>query len=90
MWMILYNQKGSRSPAASAWISRPFSDEEIYKALKSCNRDKAPGPDRFSAGFFMDKWNLLKSDVIKAIKNFFKHAKMLKSTSLTFASSLSK
>lgn len=71
------------NPKASAWLSRPFTDEEVLNSIKAINRDKSPGPDGFTAGFFQDNWNLIKSEVLKAIKNFFKHLKMLQEVNKT-------
>lgn len=46
--------KRTLTPAASAWLSRPFSEEVILKGLKSINRYKASGPDGFTLDFFQD------------------------------------
>lgn len=70
---ISFQPKRILHPNTSTWLSRPFSDEEILSAIKAINRDKAPWPDGFTAGFFQDNWTVIKSDVLKAIKNFFKH-----------------
>lgn len=72
------------NPNARAWLSRPFIDEEIHKAIKVINRDKSPGPDGITAGFFQDSWNLVKPEVLKAIKKNFIHSKMLKEINKTY------
>jgi hypothetical protein len=35
------------------------------------NRDGAPGPDGFGAGFFQEYWEIIKSEVIAATTQFF-------------------
>ena len=32
-------------------LESPFTKEEVFNALLSCNGDKAPGPDGFSMAF---------------------------------------
>lgn len=63
---------------ARQWLDRDFSEDEIFSAVKLINRDKAPGPDGYTAGFFQDNWELVKRDVLHAVKNVFHSARMLK------------
>lgn len=32
-------------------LEKSFTEDEIFKGLKDCNRDKVPGPDGFPMGF---------------------------------------
>jgi len=48
----------------------PTSDE-IHKAVFSLNKEGAPGPDGFGAIFFQTYWDIVKSDVEKAVLQFF-------------------
>ncbi|XP_020889489.1 uncharacterized protein LOC110230528 isoform X3 [Arabidopsis lyrata subsp. lyrata] len=43
-------------------LTKPVSEEEIFKALSAMNVDKAPGPDGFNAGFYKYHWNTIKSE----------------------------
>ncbi|KAL5575095.1 hypothetical protein UlMin_016794 [Ulmus minor] len=45
------------------WLERPFEEEEIKKAVFGCDREKSPGPDGFTGGFFQDCWDFLKDDI---------------------------
>ncbi|XP_020884672.1 uncharacterized protein LOC110229260 [Arabidopsis lyrata subsp. lyrata] len=52
-------------------LTKPVSEEEIYRALSHMNVDKAPGPDGLNAGFYKYHWNTVKAGVINFIKCFF-------------------
>lgn len=49
----------------------PISPDEIWRALKSIHRDKAPGPDDFNSTFFHDNWALVKEDFMAGVLYFF-------------------
>jgi ribonuclease HI len=44
------------------------SQQEIKEALDQMHPDKAPGPDGFTARFFQQCWEIIKSDLTKMIK----------------------
>lgn len=46
-------------------------EAEIREAVLSLPKDKAPGPDGFSVEFFSSTWDLVGSDLISAVKDFF-------------------
>ena len=56
----------------------PFSGDDIKVALFSIGNDKAPGPDGYSAFFFKRAWDIVGSDFVLAVQNFFSSGKMLK------------
>lgn len=35
-------------------LEKEFSEEEILESFRSCDDDKAPGPDGFNMKFFQD------------------------------------
>jgi len=41
------------------------SDEEIFQAVFSLNKNSAPSPDGFKALFFQTFWDIIKHDVTK-------------------------
>jgi hypothetical protein len=47
------------------------SHQEIKAAVFALNKDSALGPDGFSAFFFQQYWDIVKSDVINAVLEFF-------------------
>ncbi|XP_021771320.1 uncharacterized protein LOC110735437 [Chenopodium quinoa] len=54
-----------------AILTRPFSADEILRAMFSLNGDKCPGPDGFTAAFFQKHWDTLGKSVILAVQSFF-------------------
>ena len=58
--------------------------EEIFLALNSLPRDKAPSPDGFLTLFFQVYWDVVKKDVIKAVQEFFGAKNLLKELNATF------
>lgn len=50
-------------------LCRNFSDEEIADALFQIGPLKAPGPDGFPARFYQRNWGLIKSDVVRGVRN---------------------
>ena len=58
-------------PAQAADIIRRVTDEEIKVVLFKMKPDKAPRPDRYSAGFFQKMWHIVGVDVCAAVKSFF-------------------
>ncbi|GKF21405.1 hypothetical protein Tco_0070043, partial [Tanacetum coccineum] len=55
-----------------------FLANKIRKAMFSIGDNKAPGLDGYSAAFFNEAWNIVGTDVTKAIKEFFTNGVLLK------------
>jgi hypothetical protein len=51
-------------------LGPPFSEDEIKEALDDMPADKSPGPDGFSIAFFRSYWDIIKEDLMSAIKAF--------------------
>nr|GEY97917.1 RNA-directed DNA polymerase, eukaryota [Tanacetum cinerariifolium] len=53
-------------------LEREVSKEEIKRAVWDCGVDKAPGPNRFTFGFYRRYWDLIENDVSNAnmVKDF--------------------
>ena len=47
------------------------------------SRNKAQGPDGYSAHFFKSSWEIVSQDVIEAIKSFFASGKLLREVNST-------
>lgn len=64
----------------------PVSEAEIKETMFSIDSDRAPGPDGFNSHFYKASWDIVGSEIIAAIKEFFSIVKLLKQpndTSLT-------
>ncbi|WKA06987.1 hypothetical protein VitviT2T_024859 [Vitis vinifera] len=65
-------------------LESPFTEEEVFNALLSCNGDKAPGPDGLSMAFWQFAWDFVKTDVLCFFKEFYENGKFVKSLNATF------
>ncbi|XP_039118945.1 uncharacterized protein LOC120255125, partial [Dioscorea cayenensis subsp. rotundata] len=52
-------------------LERPFSMEEVKKAVFDLGSDKAPGPDGFPMMFFKIFWEIIKVEVLKLCEDFY-------------------
>lgn len=66
-----------------AALVQPVSAQEIKAALDSIGDNKAPGPDGFSAKFYMAAWDIIGVEVTLAIQDFFRTWRLLKSVNTT-------
>jgi len=47
-----------------------FNEEEIKETIWSCDSMKSPGLDDFNFGFIKFCWDVIKKDVVSAVKDF--------------------
>jgi hypothetical protein len=52
-------------------LDKDISEEEIHGAIKETATEKAPWPDGYIGGFFNVCWDIVKVDVVNAIKEVF-------------------
>ncbi|CAA7061787.1 unnamed protein product [Microthlaspi erraticum] len=74
----------------ASMLSAIPTDEEITKALFSLPRNKAPGPYGFTVEFFTFSWDLVGSDLVKAVKEFFIGSFILRQINATVISLIPK
>ena len=48
-------------------LCTPYSEVEIYEALKLMHPNKAPGLDGFTALFFQQYWDVVGKDVCRVV-----------------------
>lgn len=60
----------------SAWLERPFLEEEVKMAAWDCDGSKSPGPDGYTLEFFQFFWETVKRDVMKFVENFHDKARL--------------
>ena len=51
-------------------LEQPFSEEEVFAALREMNGDKAPGPNGFTTAFWQFCWETIKADILKMFRDF--------------------
>jgi hypothetical protein len=49
-------------------ITKEVNQQEIKEALDQMNPDKASGPDGFTARFYQQSWDIIKTDLTKLIR----------------------
>src|SRR6185503_3991030 len=68
-------------------LEAPFSEEEVWKTVRSLPSDKAPGPDGFTGRFYKVCWPIIKGDLMAAIHSVwgknFRNLWMLNSAYIT-------
>ena len=52
-------------------IDLPFSEQEIWAAIKASPLEKAPGPDGFTGKFFRSCWHIIKLDIMVVFQKFY-------------------
>jgi hypothetical protein len=60
------------------------NENEIFDSLLSLGKEKAPGPDGFTALFYVKYWDCIKTTVLLAVGNFFASNSLLRSQNHTF------
>lgn len=60
----------SVTEAMNEVLSKPFEPSEVKATLFQMAPSKAPGVDRFTAGFFQQHWGLIEGDLVPAILDF--------------------
>ncbi|XP_021757913.1 uncharacterized protein LOC110722949 [Chenopodium quinoa] len=60
------------------WLDKPFTDQEIRKAMLNIHSSKSPGPDGFTADFFQVYWKEVGQLVTESVHQFLRTGNMLK------------
>ncbi|GAA0157719.1 hypothetical protein LIER_14924 [Lithospermum erythrorhizon] len=56
----------------------PVSDEEIRWAVFDIGDERAPGPDGFTAAFFKANSDIVRGDVVRAVREFYSTGRLLR------------
>lgn len=67
-------------------LSQLPTRDSIKKVVWDIGNNKASGPDGFGSWFFKDSWNIVETNVRRAVLEFFRIGKMLKQLNTTFVS----
>lgn len=57
-------------------LVKPVTTSEILAAFKKMAKSRSPGPDGFTAEFFLSSWNVIGGDVMRGILSFFNRLEM--------------
>lgn len=66
------------------------SDDDIRSTFFAMPKNKAPGPDGFSAEFFWETWQIVGKDSIEAVKEFFQAGRLIRQFNTTAISLIPK
>lgn len=64
-------------------LIREVTAEEVTKTIFSMPLDKSPGPDGYSVEFFKSAWGIVGQDLVDAVREFFRNARLLKDNNNT-------
>ncbi|CAN6249384.1 unnamed protein product [Urochloa humidicola] len=65
-----WDQNEKVNPEENEWLTRPFTEEEIKKAVFSMEKNTAPGPDHLPVEFYQACWDIVKNDFMEMILEF--------------------
>ncbi|GKC96297.1 reverse transcriptase domain-containing protein [Tanacetum coccineum] len=65
-------------PEVALDMVNPVTAQEVKEAIFSMGNDKSLGPDGYTACFFKESWDIMASDVILVVQEFFVSGKLLK------------
>ena len=71
-------------------LRAPVTPEEIHTALFSMDKNKAPGLDGYTAGFFQAAWGIIGPEICEAIMTFFRNGKLLRQINSTLITLVAK
>jgi hypothetical protein len=74
----------SLSMAEGGGLIKPFSMDEVKKAVWDCDSFKIPGPYGVNFGFIKDFWVDLKDDAMRFVSEFHRNGKLAKGINTTF------
>ena len=74
----------SLSTGEGAALTRPFSMDEVRRAVWDCENYKSPGPDGINFGFIKEFWDIMKEDVMRFIVKFHQNGRLARGINSTF------
>jgi hypothetical protein len=55
------------------YLTRPFSEEEIGRVVKTMKKNTAPGPDHMPVEFYQACWAIIKGDLMYMVQDFWRN-----------------
>ncbi|XP_028117415.1 uncharacterized protein LOC114315043 [Camellia sinensis] len=68
----------------------PFSKEEIWRAVKESDGNKAPGPDGFNMACFQKCWKVFKKEILQFFNEFYDNGRLAKGINSSFTTLIPK
>ncbi len=65
-------------------LENEVSASEVWEAIKSCGRDRTPGPDSFSFRFIQLDWEVIGTDFVALTRYFFQTNRMARGSNSSF------
>ena len=72
------------SAKSAEWLDHPFLEEEIHIVVLHLNKEKVPGPDGFTIGFYQECWEMIKDDLLRVFLEFHNNGIINQSMNATF------
>lgn len=73
MQEVLNSVGGRISEEMNCHFLKPFTESEIYHAVKQIHSHKSSGPDGLSGAFYHRSWRIVGSDVTKRCLSVLNH-----------------
>ncbi|KAL0288639.1 UNVERIFIED_CONTAM: hypothetical protein Sangu_2649100, partial [Sesamum angustifolium] len=67
----------------SAQLITPVTKDEIKEAFFYIDKDKSPGPNGYTVGFYKEAWPIIGEEIIRAVLEFFANGRLLKQINAT-------
>lgn len=61
-----------------------FTESEVWATIKSCDRNKAPGPDGFNLSCIQKCWSILKQDFMNFMTEFHENGRLVRCLKCSF------
>lgn len=71
-------------------LENPFTDEEVWSAIRLCGSLKAPGPNGFNFKFIKRFWDIIKEDVLKEVHGFRENESISRGCNASFVTLIPK
>lgn len=65
-------------------LEQHFSELEIWNVVRTCDGNRAPGPDGFNINFFKKFWSVVKEDILKFFEEFHTSGKLVRGLNSAF------
>ncbi|KAF3774611.1 retrotransposable element ORF2 protein [Nymphaea thermarum] len=69
--------------ADNVQLLQPISEEEVTTIVWSLDKDSAAGPDGFPNYFFQECWEMVRTEVVHVVQNFFSYGQLVRSVNET-------